>query len=93
MKWTLGYVGFIIGFTVKFPKIRGTFWAVPIIRTILFWDLYWGVDLGKGFPQHQWPGKALIQSISPEPYLEDLKFRVWGSVCWEDLGGLSKLAP
>ena len=25
-----------------FPKIRGTFLGVPIIRTIVFWDLYWG---------------------------------------------------
>ena len=25
-----------------FPKIRGTFLGVPIIRPIVFWDLYWG---------------------------------------------------
>ena len=25
-----------------FPKIRGTFLGVPIIRTIAFWGLYWG---------------------------------------------------
>ena len=25
-----------------FPKIRGTFLGVPIIRTIVYWDLYWG---------------------------------------------------
>ena len=25
-----------------FPKIRGTFLGVPIIRTIVFWGLYWG---------------------------------------------------
>ena len=25
-----------------FPKIRGTFLGVPIIRTIVFWSLYWG---------------------------------------------------
>ena len=25
-----------------FPKIRGTLLGVPIIRTIVFWDLYWG---------------------------------------------------
>ena len=28
------------------PKIRGTLLGVPIIRTILFWGLYWG-PLGK----------------------------------------------
>ena len=25
-----------------FPKIRGTFVGVPIIRIIVFWGLYWG---------------------------------------------------
>ena len=25
-----------------FPKIRGTFFGVPIIRIIVFWGLYWG---------------------------------------------------
>ena len=25
-----------------FPKIRGTVLGVPIIRTIVFWGLYWG---------------------------------------------------
>ena len=25
-----------------FPKIRGTIFAVTIIRTIVFWGLYWG---------------------------------------------------
>ena len=25
-----------------FPKIRGTFLGVPIIRTIVYWGLYWG---------------------------------------------------
>ena len=25
-----------------FPKIRGTLLRVPIIRTIVFWGLYWG---------------------------------------------------
>ena len=26
----------------EFPKIRGTILGVPIIRTIVFWGLYWG---------------------------------------------------
>ena len=25
-----------------FPKIKGTFLGVPIIRTIVLWGLYWG---------------------------------------------------
>ena len=24
------------------PKIRGSYLGVPIIRTIVFWGLYWG---------------------------------------------------
>ena len=32
----------------RFPEIRGTFLGVPIIRTIVFWGLYWGSPiLGK----------------------------------------------
>ena len=26
----------------EFPKIRGTILGIPIIRTIVFWGLYWG---------------------------------------------------
>ena len=26
----------------EFPKLRGTILGVPIIRTIVFWGLYWG---------------------------------------------------
>ena len=26
----------------EFPKIRGTLLGVPIIRTIIYWGLYWG---------------------------------------------------
>ena len=30
-----------------FPKIRGTILGFPIIRTIVFWGLYWGpINLG-----------------------------------------------
>ena len=28
-----------------FPKIRGTLLGIPIIRTIVFWGLYWGPDI------------------------------------------------
>ena len=36
----------ILGFGSKwgFPKIRGTFWGVPIIRTIVYRGLYWGTQ-------------------------------------------------
>ena len=34
---------YYLGFRVwGFPKIRGTFLGVPIIRTIVFGSLYWG---------------------------------------------------
>ena len=26
----------------RFPKIRGTILGVPIIRTMVYWGLYWG---------------------------------------------------
>ena len=26
----------------EFPRIRGTFLGVPIIRIIIYWGLYWG---------------------------------------------------
>ena len=27
------------------PKIRGTFLGIPIIRTMVFWGLYWGTSI------------------------------------------------
>ena len=41
-----------------FPKIRGTLLGVPIIRTIVFWGLYWGSQIlgnyhiGEGLKHH-----------------------------------------
>ena len=41
-----------------FPKIRGTFLGFPIIRTIVFWGLYWGplilgnYQIGKAIALH-----------------------------------------
>ena len=32
----------------EFPKIKGTFLGVPILRIIIYWGLYWGtLILGK----------------------------------------------
>ena len=31
----------------EFPKNRGTFLGVPIIRRKAFWDLYWGPPFQK----------------------------------------------
>ena len=33
---------FVEPYTWGFPKIRGTILGVPIIRTIVYWGLYWG---------------------------------------------------
>ena len=40
MKWKLGLYSGLQG--LGFPKIRGTFLGVPIIRTIVCLGLYWG---------------------------------------------------
>ena len=40
MKWKLRLYRGLQG--LGFPKIRGTFLGVPIIRTVVFWGLYWG---------------------------------------------------
>ena len=37
-KWELGLWRVICGF----PKIRGTFLGVPIVRILVFWGLDWG---------------------------------------------------
>ena len=40
--YTNSLKGVLQGAIQVFPKIRGTFLGVPIIRTIVFWGLYWG---------------------------------------------------
>ena len=37
-RWSLGE----LQMNMEFPKIRGTLSGIPIIRTIVFWGLYWG---------------------------------------------------
>ena len=37
-----GEGGICVSNTWGFAKIRGTILGVPIIRTIIFWGLYWG---------------------------------------------------
>ena len=41
LKRMVGTLGGIVRIR-RFPKIRGTFLGVPIIRNIVFWGLYWG---------------------------------------------------
>ena len=53
-----------------FPKIRGTISGVPIIRTIVFWGLYWGpLILGN---YHVW--------LSVFPWTERCSLRSLGDV-------------
>ena len=47
METTIVYWGYIGGYTgvyrvSGFPKIGVPFLGVPIIRTIVYWGLYWG---------------------------------------------------
>ena len=43
LKGREGGIGCDWGFCIwEFPKIGGTLLGVPIIRTIVFWGLYWG---------------------------------------------------
>ena len=32
---------FTVALKSRFPNIRGTIWGIPIVRTIIFWGLYW----------------------------------------------------
>ena len=41
-----GFIGIIWGF----PKIRGTFLGVPMMRTIVYWGLYWGSLILGNYP-------------------------------------------
>ena len=29
----------------RFPKLRGTFLGAPIVRTVVFWGLYWALPI------------------------------------------------
>ena len=49
-----------------FPKIKGTFLGVPIIRTIVYWGLYWG-PLILGSYQVEAVVKAASVHRSPSP--------------------------
>ena len=49
-----------------FPKIRGTFLGVPIIRIIVFWGLYWGLPiLGNYHITHDISFHVLFHSFIP----------------------------
>ena len=51
-------LGITSGLIWEFPKIRGTFLGVPILRIIVYWGLYWGtLILGKYHLGHSGIGK------------------------------------
>ena len=42
-----------------FPKVRGTFFGVPIMRITIFWGLYWGpLILGNYQLKNLWGGRG-----------------------------------
>ena len=47
--------------TWGFPKIRGTFLGVPIIRIIIFWGLYWGPHILGNYHIHS---HAAIEAVA-----------------------------
>ena len=50
-----------------FPKIRGTFLGVPIIRTIVFWGPYWGPPILGNY--HVVPFLVvLVRTLTKKPY-------------------------
>ena len=57
----------------SFPKFRGTFLGVPIIRTITFLGLYWGPPI---------LGMYHIRVIGDCPYWESLR-EAKDARCWE----------
>ena len=65
----------------RFPKIRGTFVVVPIIRIIVFWGLPWGPPiLGNYQMSPNWSGGAgpanHVQAMLTRTRVKGLGFRV-----------------
>ena len=52
-----------------FPKIIGIpLWVVPIIRTIVFWGLYWGpLNLGNYHFALSMVGLVHLERLNPKP--------------------------
>ena len=60
----------------EFPKIRGTILGVPIIRTIVFWGLYWGpLILGN---YHMFDSRESCMCGGRVPSLETAEFVIDG---------------
>ena len=59
----------IPGSTWGFPKIRGTILGIPIIRTIVYWGLYWGpLILGNYHIFSRWYSQAGAYPVSGALY-------------------------
>ena len=43
-----------------FPKIRPTILGVPIIRTVVFWGLYWGPPILGNYHIHNNPNNRVV---------------------------------
>ena len=48
-----------------FPKIKGTFLGVPIVRTVVLWGLYWG-PLILGNYHLKSPFRSYTRNLGPE---------------------------
>ena len=68
----LGFGSLLVCRIWGFPKIRGTFLGVPIVRIIIFLDLYWGpLVLGNyhlgGFCTLRTPKLKPQTTLNPKP--------------------------
>ena len=48
------------------PTIRGTFLGVPILRTLVFWGLYWGPPIWGNYPVSNHLINSLLAPIASE---------------------------
>ena len=67
----------------EFPKSRGTCFGVPIIRGIVYWDLYWGPPIYGNY--------HVSNPLNPEPTARS-KWRIEGRYKWRSMGSQNLLA-
>ena len=56
-----------------FPKIRGTILGVPIIRTIVFWGLYWGPPIKGNYHVL----RCILEILHGPKYFMPLEFNIF----------------
>ena len=61
-----------------FPKIRGNLLGVPIIRTTVFWGLYWGSPYFGRLPYYpRDPSIQIIPTLGPKVCKYYLHWAIW----------------